>query len=469
MSEQKVVLFEAKTHPKLTKCIEEQLIDVRYGLPFYGQFNLNLNFYKKDTIDTCGVNASFRGFNFFYNEKFLNDLSQKEVNFVDIHELFHLLFNHPQRTVQGGYDPYLANVVQDMIINYIIWTDIDHNHVEIPKYKEVYDKDGKVINADSVGKNMALFVPKEYDGPLIFEALYNWINQKRQEKKNQQNSKGKGDQPSQEGDGSSNESNGKGEKNQKKDGGGSGKKNYGPFGKDNIDTYSLDDILDNLEKKKGCWLDSHIDDDIPQDLRDAMVKDIAERIKSRGCNSANLEKTLEKLQKKRKDYLSEIKRSIANDIIGRNKKETITRPSRRGISGVKGNKKVQSIINCIWDTSGSMNGMHEKVLSYIYRNDISINLIQCDAGVQRVDTVKSLRDFNEIRLKGMGGTMLQPAIDLVSEKYDKYNTVILSDGLTDTLNFENIRGKVLIISCEKKCPISKDNGKVKQILVEKNQ
>ena len=53
-----------------------------------------------------------------------------------------------------------------MIINYIIWTDIDHKHVEIPKYKAKFDEDGKVLNEKEIGRNMALFVPKEYEAFL---------------------------------------------------------------------------------------------------------------------------------------------------------------------------------------------------------------------------------------------------------------------------------------------------------------
>lgn len=457
--------YTVKTHPKLIKCIEEQLIDARFGLPFYGQFNLNMNFYESKTLPTCGVNVSTKGFNFFFNDDFLNELSQKEVNFVDIHELFHLLFNHPTRTILGNYDPYLSNVVQDMIINYIIWNDIDHNHVEIPKTRERFDKDGNSLNKNEVGNNMALFVPNDYEGPLIFEHLYNWMNKKRQEKKERDSKGGKPEECSNDGKSENSSSGGEG---------GTKNREYGPFGKKDkegkeIDTYSLDNILDNIESKKGSWLDSHIEDEIPQDLKDSMVKDLTERLKARGFNKGGIDKILDKLQKKKKDYLSEIKRSIANDIAGRIKKETITRPSRRGIPGLKGNKKVQTVINCILDVSGSMSGLTEKVLNYIYRSDITINIIQCDAGVQKSETIRNMRQLQNMGLRGFGGTTLQPGIDLISEKFDKYNTVILTDGFTDKLSFQNIRGNVLIISAGVKCPITHDNGKVKQIIVEETK
>jgi hypothetical protein len=66
----------------------------------------------------------------------------------------------------GQYDHKMANIAQDMIINHIIWEDINHNFVEIPK--------------DKNGKNMALFVPKEYTGKLIFEELYEWLKEEKE-------------------------------------------------------------------------------------------------------------------------------------------------------------------------------------------------------------------------------------------------------------------------------------------------
>ncbi len=58
-----------------------------------------------------------------------------------------------------------------MIINHIIWEDIAHSFVDIPK--------------DSKGRNMTLFIPKEYTGSLIFEELYEWLREERDSRKKQ--------------------------------------------------------------------------------------------------------------------------------------------------------------------------------------------------------------------------------------------------------------------------------------------
>jgi predicted metal-dependent peptidase len=113
-----------------------------------------------------------------------------------------------------------------------------------------------------------------------------------------------------------------------------------------------------------------------------------------------------------------------------------------------------------------MGGYETKALNYIFRADIEVNLIQCDAHVHAVEKIKSMKQLQQVKVRGGGGTVLQPGIDYVKEKYPKYNTLILSDGYTDSLDFRGYSGKVLIISNARECPISYSNGKVKQIVIE---
>ena len=516
-------------HEKLLAGIQTMLIDTKINLPYYGEFNLHINFVEQDSIGTCAVNVTTKGMNFFYSPKFLEDMSNKEVNFITLHEDFHLLFNHPKRTVSGQYDHKLSNIAQDMIINHVIWEDIPHAFVEIPKNKD--------------GKNMALFVPKEYEGKLIFEELYEWLKEEKEkwQKENKKNSeckscggsgkkdgkgdqkqKGQGQQPGEgEGQGEKQEGKGKGQQpgkgqgegQDKQDGEGkgegqgqgkpgkgqgqgggqgegescpdcqgngneggkdsSGKPSYGPYGKnpskdgEALDTWSKEQIFDDMEKNNGEYMDKHIGDDVPEEMRDAMVKDVMERLAARGLSAGNVETTLNKLRKKRKDYLKEIKRAVSNMIFGTVKQKTIVKPNRRQISGLKGNRKVKTKINCILDTSGSMGGTFEKVLSYVYRNDIEINLIEADTEVKWIENIKNKRKLETMVIKGLGGTILQPAIDLVADQFNEFNTVVLTDGYCDSLDLSKIKGRVLLISIGVKVPISRSNGKVKHIMVEK--
>lgn len=476
-------------HEKLLNGIQTMLIDTKINLPYYGEFNLHINFHEQDSIGTCAVNVTSKGMNFFYSPKFLEHMSQKEVNFITLHEDFHLLFNHPKRTVTGQYDHKLSNIAQDMIINHVIWEDIPHTFVEIPKSKD--------------GKNMALFVPKEYEGKLIFEELYEWLKEEKdkwqkQQKQNQEcsscNGTGKKQDGQEKGDGQGDgqeKGDGQGQNQGEGDGQGgescsdcsgtgnqggkdsTGKPSYGPYGKnpskdgESLDTWSKEQIFQDLENGTGEYLDKHIADDVPEEMREGMVKDVMERLAARGLSAGNVEQTLNKLRKKRKDYLREIKRAVSNMIFGTIKQKTIVKPNRRGIFGIKGNRKVKTKINCILDTSGSMGGTFERVLSYIYRNDIEVNLIEADTEVKWIETIKSARKLETLKIKGLGGTILQPAIDLVSDKFNEYNTVVLTDGYCDSLDLSKLKGRVLMISIGVKVPISRSNGKVKQIMVER--
>jgi predicted metal-dependent peptidase len=517
-------------HEKLMNSVQTMLIDTRVNLPYYGELNLHISFHEQDSIGTCAVNVTGKGMNFYYSPKFLENMSQKEVNFIDLHEIFHLLFDHPKRTVSGQYDHKMSNIVQDMIINHIIWEDISHAFVEIPK------------SAD--GKNMALFVPKEYTGKLIFEELYEWMKDEKEKwqkeqkkncecstcngtgKKQDQKQKGQGNQQGQEqgdqgqpqqgegnqpgegqgeGQGEGNQpgegqgegqpqqgeggGSGKGQGNQPGDGeacpdcegtgnqGGkdsSGKPSYGPYGKnpkkdgEGLDTWSKEQIFQDMENGTGEYLDKHISDEVPQEMKEAMVRDVMERLAARGLAAGNMETTLNKLRKKRKDYLKEIKRSVSNIIFGTQKVRTIIKPNRKGISGLKGNKKIKTAINVILDTSGSMggSGTFEKVLSYIYRNDITVNMVQADTEVKWVDKFMDKKKIERMKISGLGGTALMPAVDYVVENFNQFNSVILTDGYCDNLDLSKLKGRVLIITIGVNVPITKSNGKVKQIIVD---
>lgn len=457
------------SHELIIDSVERQLIDVKYKMPFYGQLNLQINFNETESIDTIGVNMTKRGMFFYFKKEFLDNLGtrngviigrddnekeynkrerHKMANFILLHEDFHLLFNHPKRATQGRFNNALASLAQDMIINSVIWDDINHNFVSIPRYpdNEFYREKG-IEN-----QSMAVFIPEQYfidsgEQQPLFEELYNWLRDKKLEWDTNSNNPGFNPQP-----------------------------DFGKFGKTGngniVETYSTDYIFSKIEENKGQFLDKHLEDEIPEELRQTMVRDMVERLKARGFSSSDVEKTIKKLQKKRKDHLREIKRSISNEIIGNKKIRSIDRPNRRGIVGVKGNRKVKSQINVLLDTSGSMYGMFEKVLEYIFQNDVEINICQVDTAVHSMETVSSMKELQEINVKGLGGTMLQPGIDLItnSKEYNKYNTVILTDGWCDTLDMSKMNGRVLGVTCGHEIPVRANPKKgYKEIKVEKTQ
>ena len=224
-------------------------------------------------------------------------------------------------------------------------------------------------------------------------------------------------------------------------------------------------MFDNIDETKGEYLDQHMTDEVPEELREAMVQDLMAKLEARGFETGKISKSIEKLRKKRKDYLTYIKRAICNEVFGTKKQPTITKPNRRGILGLKGKKKYKTSIVVILDTSGSMGGTFERVLSYIYRNDIEIILIEADTEVKWIQNVKRKQQLDSVKIHGHGGTVLQPAINLVAEKFNTTNLLVLTDGICDKLDVSRIKGNVLMISINKLVPIAKSNGKLKQILV----
>lgn len=466
------VVDMGSNHPTLVEAVERMLIDVKFELPFYGEFNLNINFRDSTKkMRTCATNVKSTGMYFYYNADFLSSLNtvdgeisgvgeeeikfnkwerQKQVNFLLLHNNYHLLFNHPQRMIAGNFKPSFANIAQDMIINSTLWGDITQEFISVPKYPD--NKENRA--SDVANKHMALFIPRKYveqDGDAIFEELYSWLREEHMRWDN--NRKQNSDQPNTDpmyGD-------------------------YGVYGENNtsVNMFSLDYIFSQLDENEGSFMDEHMDDTVPEEVRENFVNDVIEGLRGRGLVKGDIETTLDKLRKKRKDYLREIKRCISNDILGNIKKKSLSKPNRRGIKGLKGNKKIKAEINVILDTSGSMGGLFEKVLSYVFQRDITINMFQVDTEVHGVKKITSMREMQHIDIQGLGGTMLQPGIDMLTEKgseYQNYNTVILTDGYCDTLDLSKVNGRVLGITTGCAIPMSNKpkNGFYKEITVDES-
>ena len=492
-------------HPKLVKCIDEMMSDMVLLLYYYGEFCQFINFEESNTVPRMGVTVTHQGMTCYWNRKFVDDTPQKHINFIVIHEIFHLLFDHPKRTRRGGYKHEMANVAQDMCINQAIYSDLINTVNHTKDFLELPSE----ITFDGE-KVWVLMMPKEYKGDHVFEDVYEWLKKEKKEYDNWKNEKkdkknknkgqgqpgmgmpgdGDNDDSSEDGDGGNKKDenskkgkekdkdgsgDGKGDEKDKKDGkggkGGEPKPNDGKSsGSDGcpVSDY-LRDIFDGMDDGVQNWLDSHL----PAELTDEFVKETVESVqrylRSRGLEKANIKATLDKLQKSRKDYLGEIKTAISS-IRGYHKEKSISKRNRRSIPGIKGRRKEGYGLVVYLDVSGSMGGYFQRALSYIFQNKITIYLIMCDTEVKKQGKrdyiiIKSKSEFKKVQIVGLGGTTLQPAIDFqVSDKVLKQmNTVILTDGYTDSLDCSKLK-KTLILTIAKKCPII--SGNVRQICVE---
>ena len=287
---------------------------------------------------------------------------------------------------------------------------------------------------------------------------------------------GQGDGQGEDGDGEGQEGQGDGQGKP-----GKGKPQYGTNGKsgdtgqNGVDMYPIEDFFENIEQNKGQSFDIHFEDDVPEAARKQFVESVMEKLKSRGLQSGNIEKILNKLRKAEKDYLKEIKRNLSNDIFGSKKQKSITKPNRRGVWGLKGTRKYKTRINCLLDTSGSMGGEFERVLSYIFQNDIEINMIQCDTEVKDSILIKEKRELERMQIKGLGGTTLTPGLQYIAsdKELNKFATVILTDGYTDSLDFRGLKKNVLVLSTGCECPTvpgtNSNSIKIKQIIIDKTK
>jgi len=407
-------------------------------LRFFGEFFLFFNFEENNKIPTAGVtidkNAQLK---FLYNSKFIESLDKEEMPFLMMHEMFHILWSHVQRT--GTKERQMSNIVQDMIINDHIKGEYDINEW----YKELTTIE-------------PLYIPEEYKGEKIFEILYAWMKREEDKYKDwkDEQDEGKGEEPDDK-EGENGDGKGGEDGEPSNDGKGTPGCPVSP---------QLEKLFDSTSKEEYTF-DVHFEDmDISEEMKNEIINDIVNNIKNRGYMTSSVETFLNKIKKSSKDYLKEIKKCLGA-FKGTQKQASYSKRNRRGLP-TKGNKKINASINVILDTSGSMDSMFEKVLSYIFQDDILINLIQIDTEIKVVEKVKSKSQLQKLKIQGLGGTTLQPAVDKIAEAYNKLPTVILTDGYTDTLNFNSVKNKVLILTTDVDCPIvSGKTNKVKQIKI----
>ena len=357
--------------PKMSKSIEQ----LWAREPFYAEVLSKCRFIKSKTI-TAGVNITKAGMNFYWGEDFINSLTIKQMNYLMMHEVFHLISNHGIRGKH--YKKQLANICMDMIINSFL--DTTHG-------MDLYMKHP----AEPI-----LLVPKEYNGKHIFEDLYKWIVD------------------------------------------------------NNLEDYYM-----------GMCFDMHPEDEVSPEEARQVAEEVLKSLKERGLLKGNLEEFIHELIKPADNPILKMKMDLAQQIKSA-KQKTWSKPSLFGCG--KGFRRKSKQLTVLLDSSGSMHDEFDKVLSYIFLKDVEINLIQCDAEVQREDRVTTMNQLKKLRIQGLGGTVLQPGVDVAKKKFPQDPFVILTDGYTDSLDVSGFSREVLILTCGDSAPISR--GNCKQYVIE---
>lgn len=472
---------EAKEiHP----AIEQVLFDFRYkdNLGYYAFFLGYVDFYRSEEIQTACVTIHNFKLAFKWNKDFFDNLSYKEVKFLVIHELFHLLFNHIERDKHYTFDHRQSNWIQDAIINHLI-TKNYNGIADMPKkpVSEIILEQRKSLDAFAINptnfdfarsnsselqnfndeqiyehyKNeidlldiemralygdiapVGVLLDSHYKDALIYEKHYLWLDDIKAE--------------------------------------------YYPLDKDGRKKYNKIDtptkwFLNSIEyggdskMGVGSGMDSH-DELEPQNeaeekLIKQMIDDVKETLKQRGHEKGGHEMLNELCLEKRPNNLKYLKQVIGA-MKGTQIKRTFRKPNKK-VDLLKGRKKIGLEINVILDTSGSMFGDFDNAISEVFKDGYVINLVQVDTAVESVTKIKNKNELKKFAIKGGGGTCLQPAVDYIKDgknRLNKYPTVLLTDGYTDTLNFPN--NDFMIISCHVECPISSQSCKVQQIIIQK--
>ncbi len=85
-------------------------------MPFYGEVLSHIDIMQSEEIETAATNGKV----IFYNERFFRGLNDGELNYVLMHELFHVILLHFRR--RKGRDESIWNVAADYVVNGLLDT-----------------------------------------------------------------------------------------------------------------------------------------------------------------------------------------------------------------------------------------------------------------------------------------------------------------------------------------------------------
>jgi predicted metal-dependent peptidase len=410
----------------ITPALQEALEGMLWNpnLNFYYYFLTYIDFYETEFIppepkSMCATVIDLK-LAILYDSEFVQKHTRKEIMFTLLHELFHLIHNHLERG--RAFHPIKANLAMDMIINKLIG---DHHGKDVISPvltqaildKEIEECKAKNLPIDPerlkkaqamVGKTYLVQLDPAYKGDLVFEPLYSWLEAEQKKEKQ---------------------------------------------GKKSALSQDTKDLLNDADKM-GMTFDYHGElDEVSEEVKKQAAQDIIQKAKiaakERGMTTGGMEEILQLLLKQPKQNNLRILKRAISAIKGKTKTPSYRRLNIRSIEGMKGRVKESNEINALWDVSGSMQGEHDLVISQLFRDNYVINLIQVDTQVNCTQKIKNKMELTKLKLKGNGGTILQPGIEYVlnpKNKLNKFPTVILTDGYCDQLNFKGTMAQFLILT-----------------------
>ena len=334
--------------------------------PFYGLFLVGLNKVFRNDIPTAGVSKNGIGVQLSINTEFFNSLNDKQRMGLLKHELLHISFGHlVMRDLYTNHK--LFNIAADLEINQYI------------------DRDALPEGGLFLDTFPELNLPKKAGTKKYYELL-------EQECKNN---------PCQ----------------------------------------SLQSILDQMDGDSQydhkTWKEfdelTEAEKKLIQKQVEHQIKETADQTKKRCGNIpgelADLIKRLTNIEPPKFDWKGYLRRFVGNSTVSYTKK--LRRKYNKRYSDNPGLKiKFKNNILVGVDTSGSVSNDELKEfmseLTHMHKTGHKITVAQCDTQINSVEEFNPRKDWE---IKGRGGTIFQPVIDLFNKKKGVYTALIyLTDG-----------------------------------------
>lgn len=379
--------------------VARSIIQMKKTHAFYFAIYSLLKRVEDNDVDTMGVSTD----TLYYNPKFVAELTEAELNFINLHEICHIAMMHNIRKKNRNH--LIFNIACDLYINKLLSEEFGVRPGEKTVVNGVpiqFPKDGQYNSNTDIKKE----TPES-----IYEELIKDMKQENNKGNKGESGQGQGQGSS---SGSQSSENEQDEKDSESSGGGNNeqneknKANSRESGVYRGREYSIgedeSDLLSTSEETKSS-------------ISEAKVKQLLEQamIRSHGVGSGNLMREVEMLLAPKVDW----RKLLRNKLIEATQKiNTLARPDKRFISRnmiLPGPKlldpdKINGVKICI-DTSGSMSDtdlgiIYSQVKDMINQYKVGAEVIYWEYTIQDKKEFKqlTLEEFMKFKPKGGGGT-----------------------------------------------------------------
>lgn len=379
--------------------VARSIIQMKKTHAFYFAIYSLLKRVEDNDVDTMGVSTD----TLYYNPKFVAELTEAELNFINLHEICHIAMMHNIRKKNRNH--LIFNIACDLYINKLLSEEFGVR----PGEKTVVN--GVPIQFPKDGQYNSNTDTKKETPESIYEELIKDMKQENNKGNKGESGQGQGQGSS---SGSQSSENEQDEKDSESSGGGNNeqneknKANSRESGVYRGREYSIgedeSDLLSTSEETKSS-------------ISEAKVKQLLEQamIRSHGVGSGNLMREVEMLLAPKVDW----RKLLRNKLIEATQKiNTLARPDKRFISRnmiLPGPKlldpdKINGVKICI-DTSGSMSDtdlgiIYSQVKDMINQYKVGAEVIYWEYTIQDKKEFKqlTLEEFMKFKPKGGGGT-----------------------------------------------------------------